>query len=219
MIEAIIFDLDGLLIDSEPYWDQARHEMAVEVGKDWNANDHQACMGVSTLTWARYVIRRLDLDISPEQVVSRIIGKMVALYTRGVPYLPGAMEAVDLATHHYPTGLASGSHRSLIDVVTNDIPMRGKFKAVVCSDDVPAGKPAPDVYLAAARQLGVPSERCICLEDSTNGILAGKAAGMKVVAVPDVRFSPPEEVLERADLVLPTLREFTLEVIHSLERA
>lgn len=217
MIKAIIFDLDGLLVDSEPHWNEARRQMATERGKDWNQDDSKACMGVSTRTWANYMIRRLELDLSPDHVVSRIVGTMQAFYAHQIPYLPGAVEAVDLAARFYPTGLASGSHRSLIDTVLNDTPMRGKFKAVVCSDQVPAGKPASDVYLETARELGVKAVDCVCLEDSVNGILAGRAAGMKVIAVPDHRLPPSQEVLHQADIVLPSLQAFNLGVIQSLE--
>jgi len=217
MIEAVVFDLDGLLVDSEPHWNEARRQIAIERGKDWTPDDQKACMGVSTLTWANYMLRRFELDLSPEQVVSRIVGTMQALYARQVPYLPGAIAAVHLAARYYPTGLASGSHCSLIDAVTNDAPMRGKFKVVVCADEVPAGKPAPDVYLQAAHMLGVKAESCVCLEDSANGILAGKRAGMKVIAVPDHRLAPSGEVLHLADLVLASLNEFNLQVIRLLE--
>ncbi len=213
MIKAVIFDMDGLLIDSELYWDQARREMASEAGKDWNAEDHQATMGVSTRAWVDYMIRRLELSLAPEQVQNHIIEKMVQFYNQRIPYLPGAVEAVELASRHYLTGLASGSAQRLIDAVANDAPMRGKFKAIVCADRVSKGKPAPDVYLEAARQLGTRPEHCVCLEDSANGILAGKAAGTKVIAVPDARFPPREEVLAQADVRLGSLREFDLQSI------
>jgi len=216
MIEAVVFDLDGLLVDSEPHWNEARRQIAAERGIEWNEEDLKACMGVSSLTWAKYMIRRLNLDQSPDQVISRMIGAMQALYARQIPYLPGAIEAVDCASLFGPTGLASGSHRSLIDIVLADAPLRGKFQAVVCSDEVLAGKPAPDVYLQAARELGVRAAHCVCLEDSANGILAGKAAEMKVIAVPDRRLPPAKEFLRQADVVLSTLKEFNLEVIHAL---
>jgi HAD superfamily hydrolase (TIGR01509 family) len=142
-------------------------------------------MGVSTQTWASYMIRRLGLALTPVEVQATIVGKMLAIYRRQIPFFPGAMEAVELAAAHYPTALASGSERSLIEFVTQDPALRGKFRAIVCTDDMPRGKPAPDVYLEAARLLHVRPESCACLEDSANGILAGLAAGMKVIAVPD----------------------------------
>jgi HAD superfamily hydrolase (TIGR01509 family) len=216
VIEAVIFDIDGLLVDSEPCWDEARRLMAAEAGKTWTAADHQACMGVNTLAWARYMIARLDLALPPEEVIDVIVGKMLAIYARGIPYMPRAVDAVALAAQHYPVGVASGSHRSLIDAVTADKALAGKLQAVVCADEVPAGKPAPDVYLAAARLLGVPAARCVCVEDSGSGILSGRAAGMKVVAVPDARFAPPSTILDQADVLLPNLEAFDLALLERL---
>lgn len=214
MIEAVIFDLDGLLVDSEPCWNEARRQMAAERGVfDWNADDHRACMGVSTREWAEYMIRRLRLDLSWEETAAAIVGKMQATYARSIPYLPGAVEAVALAAVHYPVGLASGSERTLIDIVVADAALRGKFQAVVCTDNMPRGKPAPDVYLEAARLLDVPPERCACVEDSGNGILAGAAAGMQIIAVPDPRFPPSPAALAQAHVVLASLAELNLALI------
>jgi beta-phosphoglucomutase-like phosphatase (HAD superfamily) len=168
-------------------------------------------MGVSTHEWVDYMIDRLGLTIPPEDVEGRIIGRMVEMYRAGIPWFPGAVDAVDLAAAHYRTALASGSHRTLIEAVTADTAMRGKFEVIVASDEVGSGKPAPDVYLAAAERLGVESGDCVCIEDSGNGILAGIRAGMKVIAVPDPRFPPRPEVLGQAHLVLGSLAELSLE--------
>jgi HAD superfamily hydrolase (TIGR01509 family) len=216
VIDAIVFDLDGLLVDSEPVWDQARRSMADEVGKAWTREDHHAVMGVSTREWADYMIARLGLELTPEEVEDEVVGRMVAMYRKGIPYLPGAVAAVDLAAEHYPTALASGSHPTLIEVVTTDPSLRGKFRVIVPADEVGAGKPAPDVYLATAERMGVRPEACICVEDSGNGILAGVRAGMKVIAVPDSRFPPRPESLAQADLVLGSLTELTLESLAGL---
>ena len=215
-IEAIIFDMDGLLVDSEPVWDKARRSMAAEAGKEWNERDHKAVMGVSTQEWVSYMIQRLELTISPDEVQEEIVHRMLEMYRERVPYLPGAIDAVNLASGHYPTALASGSHPNLIKAVVNDAPMQGKFQVVVSADDVGAGKPAPDVYLQTARRLGVPPQQCLCLEDSGNGILAGLHAGMKVVAVPDPRFAPTQDILGQAHLVLNSLEVFSLETIRQL---
>lgn len=218
MIEAVIFDVDGLLVDSERYWNEVRRTMAADRGIAWNADDHRACMGVSTLTWANYMIRRLNLDLAPEQVEAHIIGKMMDLYARQIPYLPGAVDAVHLAAQHFRTGLASGSPRVLIDAVTNDAVMCGQFQAIVCSDELPYGKPSPDVYLKSAELLGVQPNRCVCVEDSGNGILSGRTAGMYVIAIPDLRYAPPPpDILEQASCVLSSLYDFNLNVIRSLE--
>jgi beta-phosphoglucomutase-like phosphatase (HAD superfamily) len=173
-------------------------------------------MGVSTATWANYLIKLLGLELTQQAVIDRIVGKMLALYLEHIPYLPGAVEAVHLSTTHFPTALASGSERSLIEAVVQDPAMRGQFQVVVCSDDLPRGKPAPDVYLETASRLSVPPEVCVCIEDSPNGILAGKAAGMKVIAVPDMRFNPNQKVIQQADVVLRSLEEFSLELINNL---
>jgi beta-phosphoglucomutase-like phosphatase (HAD superfamily) len=215
-IKAIIFDMDGLLVDSEPVWDKARRDMAAEAGKTWNDNDHKAVMGVSTREWADYMIHRLELTLSPEEVENQIIGRMVEVYRDSIPFFPGAVEAVDLATLNFPTALASGSHPKLIDTVTVDAAMQGKFKVIQAGDSLPSGKPAPDIYLETAKRLGVSPENCVCLEDSGNGILAGVRAGMKVIAVPDPRFSPAAEKLNQAHLVLTALSDFSLELLDQL---
>ena len=141
---------------------------------------------------------------------------MVEMYRAGIPWFPGAVEAIDLAASRYPTALASGSHPTLIEAVTSDATMEGKFKVVVAADEVGVGKPAPDVYLVAAERLGVAPVDCVCLEDSGNGILAGVRAGMKVIAVPDPRFPPAEDVLRQADLVLDSLADLSLEDLAQL---
>jgi HAD superfamily hydrolase (TIGR01509 family) len=162
------------------------------------------------------MIHRLELTISPEEVQAEIVQRMLEMYRERVPYLPGAVGAVTLASRHYPTALASGSHPSLIKAVVSDAPMQGKFQVVVSADEVGAGKPAPDVYLQTAHRLGIPPQQCLCFEDSGNGILAGLRAGMKVVAVPDPRFAPNRGILGQAHLVLKSLEVFSLETIRQL---
>jgi HAD superfamily hydrolase (TIGR01509 family) len=208
MIDAVIFDMDGLLVDSEPVWDKARNAMAEEAGKTWTKDDHQAVMGVSTQAWADYMINRLELSLSRQEVQDQIVARMIALYQTSIPYFPGAVEAVHLAARHYPTALASGSHPALIEVVAADAALRGQFRVILSADEVGAGKPAPDIYLEAAKRLGVKPEQCVCLEDSGNGIVAGHRAGMKVIAIPDPRFPPASDKLNLADLILPSLTGF-----------
>lgn len=210
MIEAVIFDMDGLLVDSEPVWNQARVDLAASVGQDWTKADHKAVMGVSTQEWVDYMQQRLELNMSPEQVQHEVISRMAAMYEGGIPFLPGAIEAVALAAQHYPVALASGSHRSLIDIVIAHPALQGKFQVVLAADEVGAGKPDPAVYLEAARRLGIDPTHCVCLEDSGNGILAGVRAGMTVIAVPDARFRPAADILDQADIVLDSLTEFSL---------
>jgi HAD superfamily hydrolase (TIGR01509 family) len=216
VIEAVIFDMDGLLVDSEPVWDRARRSMADEAGRPWTADDHKAVMGVSTQEWAEYMIAHLTLTLTPQEVIDRIIERMVEMYRAGIPWLPGALDAIDLAARHFRTALASGSHPTLVEAVTADAAIQGKFQVIVSADEVGAGKPAPDVYLVAAERLGVEPSSCVCLEDSGNGILAGVRAGMQVIAVPDPRFPPAEAVLDQAHLVLPTLAELSVEQLTRL---
>ncbi len=216
MIQAIVFDMDGLLVDSEPHWFEARRGLAASVGQEWTEDDQRAMMGVSTADWVEYTTRRLGLDLSPSQVQDEIVGRMTALYRERIPFMPGSVQAVNLAAQHFPTALASGSHRALIDAVMNDPNMRGKFTLIVCGDQVRAGKPAPDIYLETARRLGIQPEHCACVEDSGNGILAGRAAWMKVIAVPSRMLRPPPDILAQADCVLESLEEFSLDLIQSL---
>jgi HAD superfamily hydrolase (TIGR01509 family) len=218
MIQAILFDMDGLLVDSEPYWHEARKMLVAEAGLnwDWNMDDQNAVMGRSTHDWVDYLIRRFNLDMPPETVEAQIIDNMARLFRRQIPLLPGAVASVTLAADNFRIGLASSSPIRLIQAVISDKALKGKFQATLSGDHVSRGKPAPDIYLAAAEALGVKPEYCACCEDSGNGILAGKAAGMQVIAVPDHRFSPSAEVLSKADLVLASLEELTLETFNSL---
>lgn len=158
MIKAIIFDMDGLLVDSEPYWDRARQKMAAWAGKTWNEDDHKAVMGTSTQEWVAYMTRRLELTLSAQEVQDQIVENLLELYREKIPFLPGAVEAVNLAAQHFPAALASGAHPHLIDIVTHDPRMLGKFQLIISADEIGAGKPAPDIYLEAARRLGVQPE-------------------------------------------------------------
>ena len=210
-IQAVVFDLDGLLIDSEIVWNRVRSDVAAERGVDWTKGDQRAVMGVSTAAWTAYMIDRLGLDLTPEAVQHLVVERMVASYKERVPFKPGAVELVTWAGKHYSLALASGSVRELIDLVVASPEFANRFQIVVSADEVARGKPHPDVFLEAARRLGVSPEACVCLEDSGHGIDAGRAAGMRVIAVPDPRFMPDEASLGHADVQLGSLTEVTLE--------
>ena len=210
--------MDGLLVDSEPYWDEARKMLVAEAGLnwDWNMDDQNAVMGSSTHDWVDYLIRRFNLDMPPETVEAQIIDNMARLFRRKIPLLPGAVASVALAADNFRIGLASSSPTRLIQAVISDNALKGKFQVILSGDHVSRGKPAPDIYLAAAEALGIRPEYCACCEDSGNGILAGKAAGMQVIAIPDHRFSQSTEILFKADIVLESLEELTLETFNTL---
>lgn len=216
MFEAVIFDMDGLLINSEEYWFKARQLLAKEVNREWNIEDQLAAMGGSTQEWVSYMAQKWQCGLTEQEIETRIIDHMHALYKEQIPYNPGAVEAVTMCAELGPIALASGSPTSLIKTVTADPALRGKFRAILFGDDFERGKPAPDIYLAAAKALGVNPANCVCLEDSGNGILSGKNAGLKVIAVPDDRFLPPPEKLNRADLILNSLTELSPEMLEEL---
>lgn len=212
-IQAVIFDLDGLLVDSEVVWNRVRTDIAAERGVVWTRDDHRAVMGVSTAEWVAYMTTRLNLALTPAEVQALVATQMVAAYHLAIPFKPGAAEIVRRAAASYPVGLASGSFRELIDIVVAAPEFAGQFGVVVSADEVARGKPHPDVYLEAARELGVAPEHCVCLEDSGHGIDAGKAAGMRVIAVPDPRFMPTAETLARADVVTDSLTQVTPQML------
>jgi HAD superfamily hydrolase (TIGR01509 family) len=216
VIEAVVFDLDGLLIDSEHLWDGAREALARERGGRWHDRAQADMMGMSSLEWSRYMHDRIGLRESPEEISAEVVRRMEALYRERLPLLPGAREAVERVAARWPLGLASSSNRPLIDLTLELSGMAPYFRATVSSEEVARGKPAPDVYLDAARRLGVDPTCTAAIEDSQNGILSAAAAGMRVVAIPNRRFPPAEEALAQADVVLDSLDELTPETVSRL---
>ncbi len=206
---AVIFDLDGVLVDAEVWWDEVRLAWAGQLGRSWTAADQAAVMGANSLGWARIMRQRLDLDLSPEQIVDDIVGAMVQRYaTHGAPLIPGAVAAVRrLAEAGVPIAVASSSHRLVIDAALDSLGIAGLFRVVVASDEVAHGKPAPDVYLLAARELGVDPSSCLVVEDSLNGVLAARAAGMTVALVPNAAVPPAAGAREAASMILGSLAE------------
>lgn len=216
-IEAVIFDMDGVLINTEHYWLEARVEWASARGRTWTAADQVATMGVSTRDWARIMRERLDLPhLSEEQVIREIIELIDRRVRAHLPLLPSAVEAVQLAASRYPLALASGSPTPIIDHVMAMTGLDTVFRAILYGDDMVRGKPAPDIYLAAARALDVDPARCVGVEDSGNGIRALKAAGMRAIAVPSPGFTLADDVRRLADVELGSLAEFSLALVESL---
>jgi HAD superfamily hydrolase (TIGR01509 family) len=213
VIEAVVFDLDGIIIDSEHVWDDVRQELAEERGGRWHDEASRDMMGMSSTEWSRYMRDVIGLGEPPEEINAEVVRRMEAVYRERLPLIPGAAEAVERLAARWPLGLASSSNRELIDLALDASGLGRWFGATVSSEEVPRGKPAPDVFLEAAGRLDVHPERCAAVEDSENGILSAKAAGMRTIAVPNPRYPPAEAALAEADLVLASIRELTPEVV------
>jgi HAD superfamily hydrolase (TIGR01509 family) len=212
MITAVVFDMDGLLIDSEPIWAQARVAAFGAERLRWTEADQQRVMGTGTETWASYLAERLDHEYTVAEVIEMVLGQMEASYRQHVPLMPGARAVIDQLNGTYALGLASGSSYSLIDAVLEGAGWAEVFDEVLSTDELPRGKPAPDAYLESARRLGVPVEQVAIFEDSANGILSGVAAGVRVIAVPNTYQRPPADVLAEADAVIESLEAFRPEL-------
>jgi HAD superfamily hydrolase (TIGR01509 family) len=208
VIEALVFDLDGVLIDSEQVWDDVREGLARERGGRWHERAQRDMMGMSSPEWSRYMHESIGLAESPEEINRLVVERMLERYAGGPPWLPGALDAVRRTAAAFTLGLASSSNRELIDRVLEAGGIAELFQATVSSEEVARGKPAPDVYLEVARRLGVAPEACVAVEDSHNGIRSAKSAGMFCIAIPNPHF-PPGEAVAEADAVVAALDELT----------
>jgi HAD superfamily hydrolase (TIGR01509 family) len=211
VIVAVVFDLDGVIVDSEQVWDEVREAYVRETGGTYTDESARDMMGMSSPEWSRYMAEALRVPGTPEEINAAIVERMLARYGEAPPLLPGALEAVRRVGASVPLAIASSSNRELIDVVLRASGLAADFRATVSSEEVPRGKPWPDVYLEAARRLGVDPARCGAVEDSHNGIRSAKAAGMRVVAVPNAHYPPDDEALGLADVVVPSIDELQVE--------
>jgi HAD superfamily hydrolase (TIGR01509 family) len=214
MVEAVVFDLDGVLIDSEPVWEEVRRTLVEERGGRWGPGTQSRIMGMNTGEWARYLSEELEARLEPAEVAAIVLSRMADRYRANLPLLPGAVEAVR-RLGGLPLAVASSSPLQLVELVLELADVASTFRAIVSSDEVCRGKPAPDVYLLAARRLGVEPASSVAVEDSSNGIRSAAAAGFRVVAVPRPSFPPAPDALGMASLVLDELGQLTPE---SLER-
>ena len=217
MIEAVVFDLDGVLIDSEPVWEQVRRHVVAEHGGHWADDAQQRIMGMSTGEWARYLSEDLGVGLALEAVAALVIERMVARYTEHLPLMPGAVGAVRRMAARWPLGLASSSPPSLIAVVLDAAGLRECFVAALSTEEVSRGKPAPDIYLAVCDRLDRRPQRCAAAEDSTNGLRSAAAAGLHVIAIPHPRYPPDPAALAVAGLVLTSLDELTSDRVAALD--
>ncbi len=216
MIKAVVFDLDGVLIDSEPVWEQVRRGLVAERGGHWAADAQRKIMGMSTQEWASYLSKDLGVGLPPDEVAALVLDRMAARYREHLPLLPGAVEAVRLLAARWPLGLASSSPPVLIETVLEAAGLRPYFGVTMSTEQVPHGKPAPDIYLAVTAQMGCSPPDGAAVEDSSNGLRSAAAAGLRVIAVPRPQYPPDPDALAAASLVLPGLAELTTGAVSAL---
>ncbi|GGK33456.1 HAD family hydrolase [Nocardia camponoti] len=212
-IAAVIFDMDGVLIDSEPVWEKVRHDYVVLKDGRWQPDAQRKMMGMSTDEWAAYMSDDLGVAKPLDAISGSIINLMAAQYLHHVPAIPGAVDAVKRLSTQFKLGLASSSPATLIDLVLDRLGLIDDFSAVTSTADVGSGKPSPDVYLETAKKLTLKPAQCAAVEDSTNGLISAHAAGMRVIAIPRPEFPPAPDALALADVVLDNIDQLTAEVI------
>jgi HAD superfamily hydrolase (TIGR01509 family) len=210
---AVVFDLDGVIVDSEQVWDDVRERFVRESGGTYTEAATRAMMGMSSPEWSRYLVEDLGVPLTPAEANAEVVRRMLERYGEAPPLIPGAVDAVRRVGARWPLAIASSANRELIDVVVAAAGLADLIRVSVSSEEVDRGKPAPDVYLEAARRLEVDAARCAAVEDSHNGIRSARAAGMRVVAVPNLHFPPDDEALAQADVVLGSIAELTPGVI------
>lgn len=216
MLDAVIFDLDGVLLDSEQLWDEARRTVVSSHGGQWCSDATAAMQGMSSPEWSRFMHEELGLPLEPARINDLVVEDLLSRYERALPLIPGAMAAVGRVGERWPLGLASSANRLVIDRVLALAGLGSAFGAVVSSEEVARGKPAPDVYIEAARRLGCPAPACLAVEDSENGIRSADAAGLHVVVVPNPHFPPSAKALAAAELVCASLDELCVERLEGL---
>ena len=217
-VVAVVFDLDGVLVDSESRWDGVRRDLAAAAGRPWPDEATHAMLGMSTAEWSAYLTGVVGVPGPPERVAAEVIDRMAEAYRSRLPLLPGAVDVVTRLGGRFPLGLASSSPRRLIDVVLGAAGLADRFRATVSTEEVAAGKPSPLVYREAVRRLGVPADRAVAVEDSANGLRSAAAARLTVIAVPNADFPPAREALALAAVVVGSLDEITSELVLSAHR-
>jgi len=214
--QAVIFDMDGVLLDSEQLWNQAKREFVEASGGHWRDDAPTVMIGMSSPEWSRYIRDELGVDMDAADINRAVVQRMEQLYTEHLPLFPGAAEVVRTLHRRWPLALASSANREIIDFALDEAGLAGEFSATVSSEEVPRGKPAPDVYLEAASRLDVSPARCVAIEDSSNGLRSAAAAGMAVIAVPNEHYPPSGDALALASAVVHSLPEITPELVERL---
>ncbi|HET9255464.1 MAG TPA: HAD family phosphatase [Pseudonocardiaceae bacterium] len=215
-VRAVVFDLDGVLIDSEQLWDTVRRGLAAEAGRSWPPGATRVMQGMSTAEWSAYLIEEVGIPGRPDEVAATVIDRLAARYAAHLPLLPGAVEVVERLGRRWPLGLASSSPRRLIDTVLAAAGLARRFQVSVSTEEIGVGKPSPEVYLTVAGRLGVGPGQAIAIEDSTNGLRSAASAGLGVLAVPNAAYPPADDALALADVVVNSLEEITVELVASI---
>jgi HAD superfamily hydrolase (TIGR01509 family) len=218
VIEAVIFDLDGVILETEELWNEVREGLVRERGGRWGDGAQADMMGMSSTEWSRYMHDALGVPDPPEEISREVVRRMGERYAEHLPLIDGAVDAVERLAARWPLGLASSSNRQLIDRALEASGLAPLFKVTVSSEEVERGKPAPDVYLEAGRRLGAEPDRCAAIEDSASGIRSAHDAGMLVVAIPNPSFPPPAESLAMATVVLESIEELEPETVTAAAR-
>lgn len=216
MIEAVAFDLDGTLIESERRWEAARRQVTERSGGRWRDDAQPSMMGLSTPEWVDYMRQELGVPLHPDEILRQVTERLEASYRADLPLITGADAAVRRLGARWPLAVASSSPRELVELVIELAGLDGAFEAVVSSAEVERGKPAPDVYLRSCELLGSAAARTAAIEDSGAGVGSAVAAGMPVVLIPGTEFPPDGSVLEQADLVLDSIEALEVEAVASL---
>jgi HAD superfamily hydrolase (TIGR01509 family) len=215
-VEAVVFDLDGVIIDTEEVWEEVRRGYVAEYGREFLPDSQDRMMGMSTGEWSRHLAEDVGVPRTPAEVAADVLGRMAERYRAALPLIPGSVEAVRRLGARFTLGLASSSARLLIDQVLATAGLTDAFQVTLSTEEVPRGKPAPDVYLAAVAKLGLDPAVCAAVEDSSNGLRSAAAAGLTVIAVPHGVYPPAPDALARASLVIGSLGELTVEAVASL---
>lgn len=210
MIRAVVFDVDGVIVDSEQVWDDVREQYTRESGGTYGPNAARDMMGMSAPEWSRYMSESLGVPGTPEEINAAVVERMLERYGDAPPLIPGAVEAVRAVGARFPVGVASSANPELIEVVLRVTGLDELIHVAVSSQEVARGKPAPDVYREAARRLGIAAADCAAVEDSHNGIRSANAAGMRVIAVPNPHYPPDVEALALADVVVESIGDVPL---------
>jgi HAD superfamily hydrolase (TIGR01509 family) len=213
---AVIFDLDGVLIDSETAWNDARRELVQRRGGTWTAEAPRTMMGMSSVEWSRYMSDELGVPMKGHEISTSVVAELERRYGEHLPLIPGALEAVARLAERWPLGLASSANRPIIELVLREAGLTRRFQATVSAEEVPQGKPAPDVYLETARRLTADPARCVAVEDSSNGLRSAAAAGMGVIAIPNRAFPPDSNALALAGVVLESIEALDPDVVAGL---